>query len=139
LGDGLRVLSRGLKHAQHLLGATSQVAASAFRDRRRSARRVLRQITDSLRHRGERATEFRQESYRHLLRITQQTLHQVATVIDALAEDVSAGAAQLRQHLSQFAERTQQVVRQTEQRVLEGKQVPAGEKLVQPGLNPPMV
>ena len=130
LGDGLRVLSRGLKRAQQILGATRQGAATAFRDRRRSARRVLRQITDSLRHRGERATEFRQESYRQLLRITQQTLHQVETVIGALAQDASTAATQLRQHLSQFAERTQQVVRQTEQRVLEGKQVPASEKLV---------
>ena len=38
------MLSRGLKRAQHVLGTATHVATTAFRDRRRSARRVLRQI-----------------------------------------------------------------------------------------------
>jgi IS5 family transposase len=130
LGDGLRVLSRGLKRAQHVLGTATQVAKDAFRDRRRSARQVLRQISDTLRQRGADATDRLQHSYQQLLHIAEATLDQVDTVIAALQHDASAAAAAIRQQLGDFAARTRQVIRQTRRRVLDGEQVPAGEKLV---------
>jgi IS5 family transposase len=130
LGDGVRVLSRTLKAAQPLLGETAQRANSLFRDRTRSARRLVKRIFESTRQRGEQAQQLRQTTYKRLVRIVEATLRQVGAVAELLGQQTSAQARSLRERIAQFVPRVQAVIRQTKRRVFTAEQVPASEKLV---------
>lgn len=130
LGDGVRVLSRTLKAAQELLGASAAAASSLFRDRTRSARQLVKRIFDTTRSRGEAAAQQRKVTYERLVRIGEATLQQAATVAAQLGEQSGKAAQRLRERLNTFVPRMQAVLRQTKRRVFEGEQVPAGKKLV---------
>src|SRR5215211_6395818 len=130
LGDGIRVLSRTLKAAQPLLGNTIQQATTLFRDRTRSARRLVKRIFESTRRRGTEATQLLKSSYERLVEIGEATLYQAEQVAELLGQQTSAMAHQLAQRVAQFGPRLQTVITQTKRRVLDGGQVPASEKLV---------
>jgi IS5 family transposase len=130
LSDGVRVISRILQSARRLLSNATQAPDKLFRDRSRSAKRLNKQIIDTVRSRGEHAEHLRQASYARLVEIGEALLAQAKTVGALLGAQPQRQARQLAGQLQEFMPRLQRVVTQTRRRVLQGEQVPAGEKLV---------
>jgi IS5 family transposase len=120
LWDAVRVMVRLLREAQAWVGGS----ALAWRDHRRAAKKRARAIQYT------RGRPRRVQLYRALINITQATLaylHQAAMQL--------AGAAGLAVELWQAKVRhyrplIEQIIAQTERRVLAGEPVPASEKLV---------
>jgi transposase, IS5 family len=130
LNDGVRVLSRLVGAARDYLGATAQQAGPLFRDRTRSARRLAKQIIDTVRSRGEQAEQLRRGAYARLVAVGEAMLGQAQEVGALLSVQAGAGAARVAEQLRQFGARLRRVVEQTTRRVLQGEAVPAREKLV---------
>ena len=134
LADGVRVLTRTILRAKPILQETVERARTLFRDRTRSVRRVTKQLIDAARRRGEQATQNVQESYQHLLDLTEQVLAQAQQVQQHLHSHLQQQADRLAQRLADtlqtFVPRLQQIITQTTRRVREGESVPAREKLV---------
>ena len=130
LADGVRVISRLLRRAKTVLGAGTELGKEIFRTRNRSVRLAIRQLHQVARRKGEEAAEDLTETYRRLIRIAQQTQRHAQRVVDAL-QTVQAVAGQ--RLLGQFEEMLplmDQVIYQTERRVLAGEKLCAAEKLV---------
>jgi transposase, IS5 family len=122
--DGIRVLGRLLKRADHLAGFTAY-----HRHRRRAKRRVI-----EIQHLAPRATARRRAAYRDLLTLAQAT-NDYATCalahVELLLTPASPRALQrLRHRLVEILPLVEQVIGQTTRRVLHGEAVPAPEKLV---------
>jgi transposase, IS5 family len=134
LCDGVRVISRILGAARECececLVVTTQRADKLFRDRSRSAKRLAKQIIDTVRSRGEQAAELRKGSYERLLRIGEAMLCQAKAVDELLSKQAHELAGRLARQLGQFVPRLRAVVEQTRRRVLQGEAVPASEKVV---------
>jgi transposase, IS5 family len=130
ISDGVRVLSRVLKSAQGVLISGGDAAQQLFRDRTRAAKRLNKQIIDTIRRRGEQTEQLRKSAYGHLVEIGDAIIKQAKAVGKLLAAQPPRQTDKLRSKLKQFAPRLEQVLRQTRRRVLQGEQVPANEKLV---------
>ena len=126
LNDGVRVLSRHLKRAQKVLGAGMEIGKSIFRDRRRSARKLKRQI-EGLARRGAEKTK---PLYRKLVRIARASVRQAQTVSEKLQAEQPQTTETLQQQLQNFVTHTQQVLEQTIRRVFKQERVPAAEKIL---------
>lgn len=126
LNDGVRVLSRQLKRAQQILSDEVEIAKAMFRDRRRSARHVQRQIERAARQGREKTKPL----YQKLLQISRASVKQAQQVVDhfEVVSDIVVGS--VRQTLQTFIDRTQQVIDQTVRRIFNEDSVPAGDKLV---------
>ncbi len=120
LWDAVRVMVRLLKQANELSGGSGL----SWRDHRRAAKKKARAIQYS---RGQRK---RVQLYRELIKITRATLaylRQAAARLERVGDlFVEFWQAEFR-HLLPLVE---QIIAQTERRVLAGEKVPAGEKLV---------
>jgi IS5 family transposase len=130
LSDGVRVISRLIRKAKKLIGESRQGTNSLFRDRTRSAKRLDRQIVQAARHRGEAGEIARRITYEKLLGIVQASLRQARLVRERLVSITDKSAQQLVGEVDHFIPLVQQVICQTQRRVLEGVAVPAGEKVV---------
>jgi IS5 family transposase len=130
LADGVRVLSRTLQRAKSVLTATTDLAATVFRDRRRSARQQARRIADTAAKRSETARANLKQQYQRLIKTTQASLAQARQVLPVLQAETSAQAERLVKTLNTFVPRLEQVIQQTTQRVIEGQSVPASAKIV---------
>ncbi|MBF6614249.1 MAG: transposase [Chloroflexi bacterium] len=90
LNDGVRVISRLLKTARTLLSSTAEASAHLFRDRTRTAKRLNKQIIDTLRSHGrghsEGAEQLRKATYERLVEIGQAMLNQ-AKVVGELVDE----------------------------------------------------
>jgi transposase, IS5 family len=127
LVDGIRVVLRLLRRAEHLAGFTAY-----HRHLKRAKRRLL-----EIQHSAPRARQRRRTAYRDLLMLARAT-SDYATC--ALADLASRGTPttsplhrplqRLQQQLAQYLPLLQQVITQTERRVLHGEAVPATEKVV---------
>jgi IS5 family transposase len=76
LYDGVRVLSRTVVKAQHVIQQTSALARPAFRDRPRSAQRHMTRIMDAARKRGGQAGEGMRTAYERLLTLPTAVVQQ---------------------------------------------------------------
>src|SRR6266498_69440 len=130
LGDGVRVLTRTILRAKAVLPDRAQLSRTAFRNRTRSVRRVMKGLIDAARRRGEGAADALQDSYRRLVGLTTEVVRQAQHLETALAQQPGAQALRLYTTLQTFIPRVAQVIAQTRRRVLHGEQVPASEKLV---------
>jgi transposase, IS5 family len=130
LGDGVRVLSRTIRRAKTVIGETVARTRTLFRDRRRSAKRIMKGLIDAARRRSEQAQQQLQDGYRQLLDLTEQVVDQAQHVQQLLQQQTDATAQRLHQTLQTFIPRVKQVIRQTTRRVIHGETVRAGEKLV---------
>ncbi len=132
LADSVRVLSRTLTHARHLLHPQTPANKQLFRNRTRQAKHLARQISQLLRRKnGQKAPENKaQRPYRRLLKVVQQVLMQVAQVEPRLRAKGSRSARHLAESLAQYVPLVQQVISQTTHRVLEGRPVTARDKIV---------
>ena len=129
LWDCVRVLTRFLDRARGLLGPT-QVA---FGNRTRRAKRRRKEIFNA------KKVEDRQRAYRDLLAVTAEVYGHGLEALELLRDKevlknldlwdalVAQGVAS---DLDRFLPLTQQVMDQTQRRVLKGQSVPAGEKIV---------
>jgi len=129
LGDGVRVLTRTMVRAKAVLLDRAEVEHTAFRNRTRSVRQVMKELIDTARRRGEAAADALQESYRRLVGLTRQVVRQAQHLETALAAATDGRAQRLRVVLQTFIPRVRQVIDQTTRRVLQGEQVPASQKL----------
>jgi transposase, IS5 family len=130
LGDGVRVLSRALRRARAVLQGAADLGRQVFRDRTRSALQQVRRIEQTTRQRGDAATQARTAVYGQLVATTQTVVAQAKQVHAALTHQASRAAHRLTEQLGTLLPRVQQVIAQTQRRLLQGEAVPASEKLV---------
>ena len=130
LADGVRVVSRLLKQSRAVLGEAADTLGDAFRSRTRSAQRHLQRIYTAVRQRGEEAGERVMRGYRDLVRVTQASLDQMGRVRTVLEQTTSKQAANLRRQMDHYQALIEKVIDQTQQRVFDGKSVPAEDKVV---------
>jgi IS5 family transposase len=129
LGDGVRVLMRTILRAKAVLPDRAHISRTAFRNRTRSVRQVMKELIDAARRRGEGAADALQDSYQRLVGLTTQVVRQAQQVETVLTVATEARAQRLRVVMETFIPRVRQVIDQTTRRVLLGEQVPASDKL----------
>ena len=122
LWDGVRVLTRLMQRARELLGER----CPGFSKRLRRAKRRRLGVLNA---KDQRA---RLRAYRDLLRVTEEVAGWARQVEQALQQhhDGDPRRTTLAAELDRFIGLTERVIAQTRRRVLEGKSVPAGEKVV---------
>lgn len=123
LVDGIRVLLRLLRRAEHLAGFTAY-----HRHLKRAKRRLL-----EIQHSAPAATRRRRTAYRDLLTLAQATVEYATCAlahVEDLAPEMTRPIQRLQQQLAHYEPLVRQVIAQTERRVLHGEPVPATEKVV---------
>ena len=131
LGDGVRVLSRFLKRARAVLGqAADALGPAVFRSRVRTVRKLAQQLHRIARRKGVAAREALKAAYGHLIDTAQRTGVQARRVLEALQRTVKPPAQRLAQRIGTFLPLLIQGIQQASRRVLDGKAVPAPEKLL---------
>jgi IS5 family transposase len=130
LYDGVRVLSRTLTKAKHVVQQAASMARRTFRAHTRSAKRQMKRIMEAARQRGAQADERMRTAYQQLLEITTATVAQAEQVSMVLTAQATRTALKLAATLRQFMPLVQRVITQTTRRILQGEVVPAPEKVV---------
>jgi IS5 family transposase len=134
LDDAARVLSRLLVEARHVVHPTQSTQKAFFRDRHRQARRLTRQIGQLARTRSKKGAKTLEKPsvrlYAQLVGLVDTLVDQVEQVQPLLARQKSLEADGLNLEFETYLPLVRQVVTQTRQRVLEGIQVPAADKVV---------
>jgi transposase, IS5 family len=141
LVDSVRVLTRLIRQARPLVQRLVGVR-DAFRSRLRTVRRTLQQL-HRLRRRPEPAAKKAEQQraiYQALLEATQQTVRQAERVRGALADldltphqqppESPRFIGRLQTQLDSLLPLVQRVMQQTRSRVLEGRPVPAPQKVL---------
>ena len=140
LVDGVRVLTRLIRQARPLVHERLAGVREAFRSRLRTVRRTLQHLHRLRRRREPAAKKAEQQRaiYSSLLEATRHTVRQAERVRRVLA-DLTAHQkppesprlmGRLQMQLDHFLPLVQRVMQQTRSRVLEGRQVPAREKVL---------
>ena len=130
LADGVRVLSRLVRRAGDLLARGTE---PLFRDRTRSAKRLMRRIHASAAVVGRGAAAAAAERvhlYRRLLEVTRASLRQAESVQQLLQAGAGDAVQRVRAQVEHIVPLVQQVCAQARRRVLEGEAVSATDKLV---------
>jgi len=131
LGDGVRVLSRLLKRARVVLGkAAATLGPGAFRSRVRTVRRLAQRLHRIARRKGTEARDALKAAYRRLIETARRTSHQARRVLEVLQRRTKPPAQRLVQRISLVLPLLIQGIQQASRRVLDGKAVPAGEKVL---------
>lgn len=124
LGDGVRVLIRGMKKVEEITGR----AGARLRDRSRSVKLRVLEIARAARSKGEQSQNKLKKAYQKLLASTSRVVGQAKR----FAQEIGAGVKRssdimrqaaldgLRKGLETMVPRVQQVMRQTKTRVFEG-------------------
>lgn len=120
LWDAVRVMVRLLKAAAVWLGGDGPL----WRDHRRAAKKRWRAIEFT------RGRPKRVRLYRELIRITRATLAYLRQAAAQLGRAVDPLVALWQRQVRHYAPLIEQIITQTERRVLAGEPVPAGDKLV---------
>jgi IS5 family transposase len=130
LGDGVRVLTRTMKHITELAGA----AGTKLRDRTRSVKFRVLDIARASRSRASQSQQKLEQGYRKLLdasgRVVAQAkrfAREVASGVKQAASVVEQAALQASaQYLETMIPRVKQVIRQTRERVIRGNSHASG-------------
>jgi IS5 family transposase len=120
LWDAVRVMVRLLKAAEAWLGGDGPL----WRDHRRAAKKRWRAIEFT------RGRPKRVPLYRQLIRITRATLAYLRQAAARLGRAVDPLVALWQRQVRHYQPLIEQIITQTERRVLAGEPVPAGDKLV---------
>lgn len=108
-----------------------RLGKEVFRTRNRSVRRVAQQLHRIARRKGEEAKKDLKEAYQKLIAITQTSCAQAGRVAEVLrAGGADGGAERLLESFEHFLPLVERGLNQATRRVLEGKQLPATEKLL---------
>jgi transposase, IS5 family len=130
LADGVRVLSRVVRRAAHLVAEAAEGTRELVRDRTRAAKRLAHAILETTRRLGEEAATRRKRHYRRLLAVARASLGQAERVGKLLADCATPQAERLRAQLEHFTPLVEGVVSQAERRVVHGETVPADAKVL---------
>jgi len=122
LWDAVRVLSRLLHKVQDNHG----LRLLHFQDHQRRAKKRMVAIQYA------KTNKQRKPAYKDLLKVTCKSIRYAYSAIDQISASAMASPSMMMLFcdLKQFAGLAQQVVNQTERRVLQSESVPAGEKIV---------
>jgi IS5 family transposase len=124
LGDGVRVLTRTMKYIQREGGQ----AGTRLRDRLRSVKHRLIEISRAAKGRSQQAEEKIQRGYQRLMDTTRQVLSQAETFGEEVASGIKPATTPLGEirlqawveQLKHFRQLTERVLEQTQARVIEG-------------------
>lgn len=130
LDDSVRVLSRLVRGARELLQPRSAAEKKWFRDRHRQAHRLARDISRLSRSKAKNTAKSSLKLYKKLLAVVQALLTQVAEIQPRLCDLNDLAADGLNESLDQYVPLVEQVIQQTQQRVLHGKPAAAGDKVL---------
>lgn len=130
LQDGVRVLGRILRRAGRVLHGGGVRGKGWLRQQTQVARAAWLNIVHAAQRRGEEAEASIKDAYQTLLTVSQALLEQAQQVKETLQRGGQPTVQRLVDQLTTFLPRVQQVMRQTQRRVLNGESVPAREKLV---------
>ncbi len=120
LWDSMRVMVRLLRTADDLVPGVS------WRDHSRRAKKRSQSIAFC------RCADKRQKLYRDLLKTTRTTVDYLQTAVQQLGAAAGIGieAEVWQAHVKHYLPLIERIIAQTERRVINGEQVPAGDKLV---------
>jgi transposase, IS5 family len=130
LVDSVRVLSRFVQRAKGLIGDQLCNVGQACRSRLRSARRVAQTLHRQLRRNVEEKAAQQQALYARLIQTTEQMVRQSRQVITALSDQTEQHAQRLLSQAQRVLPLVERVITQTRSRVLEGRPVASGEKVL---------
>jgi IS5 family transposase len=130
LADGVRVLARTILRGQAVLRIAGQKIQSGFEDGTQQAKRLARQIGETLRSKKEAAQNAGKQAYQELLQLTEQTITWAKQTHKQLKRRSEQRVKRLAETLAHFVPLAQQVIQQATRRILQGEQVPASEKIV---------
>ena len=124
LGDGVRVLIRGMKKVEEIAGKVG----ATLRDRSRSVKLRVLEIARAARSKGKHRQSKMQQGYERLLASTSRVVGQAKRFVQDIASGVKrssdvmqqAALEGLRKELDTMVARVQQVMRQTKARVFQG-------------------
>lgn len=125
LSDGVRVLTRIVKKAK----AAGLASGKVVRDFSRSTKRRVLNIVKFARGRSEASKDAFKESYKRIMTITKQVVKNVQQINETLQEESGRIAQMLKEQIDHFLPLVQQVISQTERRILKGESVPSAEKV----------
>ena len=130
LDDAARVLSRLVKQARAILQPRSAADKIWFRSRRRQAHRLARDINRLARSKAKNTAKSSRKLYKQLLALVQALLQQVAEIQPRLSALKDPSADGLHEEFDQYLPLVEQVIDQTQQRVLHGKPAAARDKVL---------
>jgi transposase, IS5 family len=130
LVDSVRVLSRVVQRAKTLVKDQVNNLQQTCRSRLRSARQTAQTLHRQLRRKAEEKEAQQKELYQKLIGIAEQMVRQSQQVVTALQEHTESQARHLLDQAQQVLPFIQRIITQTRTRVLEGKKVASGEKVL---------
>jgi IS5 family transposase len=130
LDDAARVLSRLVRQARAILQVHSAANKQWFRDRHRQAHRLARDISRLSRSKAKNTAKSSLKLYKKLLAVVQALLTQVAEIQPRLRQLKDSSADGLNEEFDQYLPLVEQVIQQTQQRVLHGKPAAASDKVL---------
>ena len=130
LVDSVRVLSRVVQRAKALLKDQVSNVQQLCRCRLRTARQVAQTLHRQLRRKIEDKEAQQKELYQKLIGTTEQMVRQTQQVVAALGKQTGQQAKRLLKQAQRMLPLVQGVIAQTRRRVLEGKKMASGEKVL---------
>ena len=130
LVDNVRVLSRFVQRAKGLVKDRLTNVQAACRSRLRSARQTAQTLHRQLRRKVEEKEAQQKALYQKLIQTAEQMVRQSQQVIAVLGERSEQQAKRLLKEAQRVLPLVERVIAQTRSRVLEGKKMAAGEKVL---------
>jgi transposase, IS5 family len=130
LVDSVRVLSRLVKQAKGFIQEQVSQVEQLCRSRLRTARRTAQTLHRQLRRKGEDKEAEQKKLYQKLVETTEQMVQQARKVVSALSSETQKPARRLVEQAEQVLPLVERIITQTRRRVLEGKKMAAGEKVL---------
>jgi IS5 family transposase len=130
LVDSVRVLSRFVQRAKGLVKDQVSNVQQLCRSRLRSARQVAQTLHRQLRRTVEEKEAQQKELYQKLIETAEHMVHQSRAVAAALTQQTGQVAQRLLRQATKVLPLVEGVIAQTRRRVLEGKKMASGQKVL---------
>ncbi|MBO0783387.1 MAG: ISNCY family transposase [Ktedonobacteraceae bacterium] len=130
LVDSVRVLSRLVRRAKGFVKDQMSNVQQVCRSRLRTARHVAQRLHRQLRRKAEDKEAQQKELYQKLIQTTEQMVQQATRVIATLEQQTGSQAKRLLSQVQAILPLVERVIAQTRKRVLEGKKMASGEKVL---------
>ena len=126
LNDCIKVVSRLGKQCRKL----GIAAGEKTRDFTRSAKKHVLNIVKYSRKRSEEGKQEFTETYRKLIQIAKRTRSNAASLIESVSDHSNTKAKHIKKQLEQAIPATEQVIKQTERRILHDEKLSSAEKIL---------
>jgi IS5 family transposase len=130
LVDSVRMLSRFVQRAKGLIKDQVSNVEQICRSRLRSARQVAQRLHRQLRRKGEDKEAQQKELYQKLIQTAEQMVQQSRRVVVVLGKQTQRQAQRLLEQAQRVLPLVERVILQTRTRVLEGRSVASGQKVL---------